>query len=128
MQILNAFGLENTFLNMFGLLVFVHLLMDYPLQGDFMSKAKNRTSPFPGVPWRTILISHSFMHGFAVYLITGSAVLLIIETHCHYLIDQDKCLNKISFNTDQFLHIFMKLIYAVVLINNDVIVKFLSQY
>ena len=24
-----------------------HCLADYPLQGDFLSKAKNRTAPFP---------------------------------------------------------------------------------
>ena len=28
-----------------------HALADYPLQGDFLAKAKNRTAPIPGVPW-----------------------------------------------------------------------------
>lgn len=28
-----------------------HFLCDYPLQGDFLSKAKNRVNPIPGVPW-----------------------------------------------------------------------------
>lgn len=28
-----------------------HALCDYPLQGDFLAKAKNRAAPLPGVPW-----------------------------------------------------------------------------
>jgi hypothetical protein len=28
-----------------------HALADYPLQGDFLSRAKNRSAPIPGFPW-----------------------------------------------------------------------------
>lgn len=40
-----------------------HALADYPLQGDFLSKAKNRTAPIPGVPWQQALGAHVVIHG-----------------------------------------------------------------
>lgn len=32
-------------------LVAGHALADYPLQGDFLARAKNRTAPIAGFPW-----------------------------------------------------------------------------
>jgi hypothetical protein len=52
-------------------LLTAHALADYPLQGDFLSKAKNRMAPIPGVPWRQALGAHAFIHAGAVALITG---------------------------------------------------------
>lgn len=34
------------------LFLFAHFLFDFPLQGDFLSRAKNPLSPLPGVSWR----------------------------------------------------------------------------
>lgn len=36
---------------LFAALVAGHALADYPLQGDFLARAKNRAAPIPGVPW-----------------------------------------------------------------------------
>jgi hypothetical protein len=36
---------------LFGALVAAHALCDYPLQGDFLARAKNRAAPIAGVPW-----------------------------------------------------------------------------
>ncbi|MFM1977463.1 MAG: hypothetical protein RL145_2309, partial [Pseudomonadota bacterium] len=38
-------------LSLLYLLIVAHFICDYPLQGDFLSKAKNLTAPIPGVPW-----------------------------------------------------------------------------
>lgn len=59
-------------LELFGLLVFGHMLGDYPLQGDFLSKAKNRYAPIAGVPWYQALGAHSAIHAGFVGIITGS--------------------------------------------------------
>lgn len=98
------------------MMIFAHLLCDYPLQGDFMAKAKNRLAPFPGVPWQTVLLSHAAIHGFAVAAITGSAYLGIAELIAHALIDDAKCRNKLTFNQDQVLHISCKFLWAAIAI------------
>ena len=36
-------------LEMFSLMIFGHALADYPLQGEFLAKSKNRTAPVPAV-------------------------------------------------------------------------------
>lgn len=45
--------------NMLALMIGLHMLADYPLQGDFLAKAKNRRVPVPGVPWWQALGAHS---------------------------------------------------------------------
>lgn len=94
---------------MFGLLVFGHALADYPLQGDFLARAKNRTAPLPGVPWRQALWAHALIHGGFVALITGNWWLGVLEMIAHALIDDAKCRGFIGFNADQALHIACKL-------------------
>lgn len=92
-----------------------HLLADYPLQGDFMAKAKNRTAPFPGVPWQTVLLSHAAIHAGVVWMLTGSAVCGAIELLLHAWIDDAKCRGRISFNADQLLHLLCKAGYVTAL-------------
>ena len=95
-------------LEMFGLLVFGHVLADYPLQGDFLAKAKNRYAPIAGVPWYQALGAHSAIHAGFVGIITGSMLLALCELIMHYRIDDAKCAEKISYNQDQALHIACK--------------------
>lgn len=100
-------------------LLSAHALADYPLQGDFLSKAKNRNTPIPGIPWWQALWAHSAIHGGFVVLITGSVWLGLAEMAAHFVIDDAKCCGRIGFNTDQALHIGCKvlwLVLAVVLI------------
>jgi hypothetical protein len=88
-----------------------HWFFDYAGQGDFMAKAKNSTAPIPGVPWRQVLIAHAGIHAAAVALITGVWWLFLAEYVAHYAIDDMKCRGHISFNTDQALHIYFKVLW-----------------
>jgi hypothetical protein len=90
-------------------LVGAHLFFDYAGQGDFMSKAKNPTAPFPGVPWWNIMAAHSAIHGAAVALITGIWWLFVVEAALHFMIDTAKCRGRISYNIDQAWHLLCKL-------------------
>jgi hypothetical protein len=104
------------------LLVFAHCLADYPLQGDFMAQAKNRNHPVfnahgdPKKPvyWKWVLPSHGLIHAGFVYLITGMWVLFLAEFVMHTVIDFFKCDEKISYNTDQALHLFCKVAWLIV--------------
>lgn len=97
----------------FGALLAAHALADYPLQGDFLSKAKNRTAPIPGVPWFQALVAHAIIHGGAVALITGRPILGVAEAVIHAITDDLKCRGKLSFNQDQAIHAGCKLLWAV---------------
>jgi hypothetical protein len=90
-------------------LISAHALADYPLQGDFLAKAKNRAAPIPGVPFWQALGAHSIIHGAAVALITKSTALGIAETAVHAVTDDLKCRGKLTFNQDQAIHIACKL-------------------
>lgn len=98
-----------------ALLIAGHAIADYPLQGDFLAKAKNRFAPIPGVPWYQALGAHSIIHGGFVGVITGSLWLGLAETVVHFLIDDAKCAGRISYNTDQSLHIACKVAWAMAL-------------
>lgn len=89
-----------------------HLLADYPLQGDFMARAKNHTAPLPGVPWETILASHAGIHGAGVALITGSVILGIAETLSHAVIDYAKCAGRLTIRQDQAYHLACKVAWV----------------
>lgn len=91
-----------------------HALADYPLQGDFLAKAKNRRAPLPGVPWYWAMGSHALIHGLFVAVLTGSVKLGMAEVVLHVIIDDLKCTGRIGFNTDQLLHIGCKLLWAAI--------------
>ena len=99
-------------INLFLALIAGHALCDYPLQGDFLARAKNRAMPIPGVPWYQALGAHAIIHGFAVGLLTGIPALGIAETLAHSAIDDAKCTGKIGFDADQALHIGCKLLWV----------------
>lgn len=98
------------------LLLFAHALADYPLQGDFLAKAKNRANPIPGVPWFHGLIPHAAIHGGFVGVITGSVWLGIAEFVAHCIIDDTKCMGRISYNTDQALHVACKVLWVALIV------------
>lgn len=100
------------FFELFGLLVFAHMLGDYPLQGEFLAKAKNRFAPLCGVPWYQALAAHSLIHGGLVGIVTGSIWLGLAETLLHAWIDDLKCRNRIGYNLDQALHLLCKLLWV----------------
>lgn len=100
-----------------------HALADFPLQGTFLADAKNRhvdTSHYfnksaPSGVWIHAMTAHSLIHAGAVWLITGSAILAVIELIAHWIIDYVKCEGWTGFNTDQILHYVCKIIYAMLI-------------
>lgn len=94
------------------LLFAAHALCDYPLQGQFLSDAKNQTSPIPGIPWQQALLAHSLIQAGAVLLITESVSLAIAELAIHAATDYAKCAGKLTFNQDQAIHYGSKVVWA----------------
>lgn len=88
-----------------------HFIADYPGQGDFLARAKNRTAPIPGVPWWQALGAHAAIHGAAVALITCIWWLFLAEAAIHWLTDDAKCRGRLSFNQDQAIHLSCKLVW-----------------
>lgn len=67
-----------------GLLLFLgmvvaHAVCDYPLQGDFLARAKNPTAPIPGVPWWWAMGAHAAIHAGGVFVVTGSVSVSLAE-------------------------------------------------
>lgn len=101
-------------IELFALLVFAHFLFDYPLQGDFLSRAKNRFEPIQHVPWYQAMFAHTAMHGFAVWFITGIPLLGLAEMAIHWITDDLKCRGELTYNQDQAIHIFCKVVWALI--------------
>lgn len=100
--------------SLFALLIFGHALADYPLQGDFLSRAKDRSAPIPGVPWYQAMGAHVIIHGVIVWLLTGLWWLGVAELVIHAVTDDTKCRGKLSFNQDQAIHIACKAAWALI--------------
>lgn len=96
------------------LLIFAHFLADYPLQGEFLSQAKNRNTEVGKIFWKHALPAHAFIHAGFVGLITGSLLLALAEGVIHGITDYLKCEGKISLNQDQAIHIGCKVVWAIV--------------
>jgi hypothetical protein len=103
-------------MNQLFTMIGAHALADYPLQGDFLAKAKNRTAPIPGVPWYQALGAHAVIHGAAVAAITRSPALGLAETAIHALTDDLK---------DQAIHIACKVLWAA--LSTPAAIRLLSQ-
>jgi hypothetical protein len=99
--------------NRFLAMIAAHAVADYPLQGDFLAKAKNRTAPIPGVPWWQALGAHAIIHGGAVGLITRSPALGVAEAVVHAITDDLKCRGKLTYNQDQAIHVACKALWSV---------------
>ena len=106
-----------TYIQILGFLLAAHALADYPLQGDFLSKAKNRFAPIIGVPWYQAMGAHAMIQAGFVGVITGSVGLAVAEFIAHFTTDHLKCANRISFNTDQAIHIACKVAWAFIAVN-----------
>ncbi|NBC37377.1 DUF3307 domain-containing protein [Novosphingobium sp. FSY-8] len=102
------------------LLIGAHFICDYPLQGDFLAKAKSRVAPIPGVPWQQAMAAHCAIHGAAVAIITGLWWLALAEGCIHWITDDAKCRGRLSFNQDQAIHVVCKAgwLFAAVLAGN----------
>lgn len=99
----------------FGLMLVGHALADYPLQGDFLARAKNHTAPLPGIPWQQALGWHAMIHAGFVGVISGSIALGICEFIMHTVTDYGKCAGRITFNQDQAIHVACKVMWCVLI-------------
>jgi hypothetical protein len=97
---------------MFLWLLVGHAVCDYPLQGDFLAKAKNHRQQIPGFPFYHALGAHAMMHAGAVALITGSWLLGVLEFIAHVAIDYLKCDGRTTLNQDQALHVACKIVWV----------------
>jgi hypothetical protein len=106
---------------LFFVLLIGHVVADYPLQGKFLSLAKNRHANLselfgsdtpPRGLWLHALTAHSLIHAGTVWLVTGSMVLGLVELVLHWLIDFARCEKWMNFTTDQLLHIACKAVYV----------------
>lgn len=103
---------------MFFLLLAGHALADFPLQAGPMATEKSRHSTTDlqkAVPWYYWLTAHSLIHGGAVYLVTQSLTLGLLETVVHWLIDFAKCEGWTNIHMDQALHVGCKLLWCVLI-------------
>ncbi len=99
-------------LELFAALVVAHCITDFPLQGDFLAKAKNHKAPIPGIPWFYCLIVHSIIAGGGAGLVTGSLLIGVAETAIHAYTDYLKCDGRIGFYADQAVHLICKAIWV----------------
>jgi hypothetical protein len=91
-------------------LVFFHCLADYPLQGDFLAQAKNRTTDLGKIFWKHALLAHAMIHAGFVFLATGVLWMALAEFVIHAIVDDLKCRNRISLDIDQLLHLTTKVV------------------
>lgn len=89
-----------------------HAVCDYPLQGDFLARGKNRNAPIPGIPWWQCLTAHALIHAGMVLLITGSVWFALAELVVHWIADFGKCERWFGFNVDQAIHYACKLAWG----------------
>jgi hypothetical protein len=97
------------FISAFILLLFVHALADYPLQGDFLATAKRRGG-IPGIPWQWALFFHAYIHAVGVMLVTQNIYAGLVELVVHATIDYNKCEGRFGFSMDQTLHVATKVV------------------
>lgn len=98
-----------------------HAISDFVLQPNSMGYGKNRNNDaqenkgtqFPH--WYYWMTSHALVHGGAIYIITGSAILGLIETFVHWCIDFAKCEGWFNVHLDQALHIACKMVYCLLI-------------
>lgn len=102
------------FTELLFLLVVGHALADYPLQGPFLSEAKNPNTTIGKTFWPHALFAHSVIHGGFVFVLTGSIWLALAEVVIHWMTDMFKCDNWITLNTDQFIHLACKVAWAII--------------
>lgn len=89
-----------------------HALCDYPWQGDFLAKGKNRHLN-PGSGWVKAMFAHCIIQAGMVLVITGSLWKSVAEFCIHFATDCAKCEGWISSDVDQAIHYICKVLWAV---------------
>jgi hypothetical protein len=102
---------------MMFLVIAAHFVCDYTLQTEAVAIGKNRSinkTRF-GVDWWYWMMGHSFTHGVALYLITGSVAAAVCDTFTHFMIDDSKCAGIFGIHVDQALHIVWRVLVVAIL-------------
>ncbi|MEM7602270.1 MAG: DUF3307 domain-containing protein [Verrucomicrobiota bacterium] len=116
-------GVVSAFALLFALVI-GHALADFPLQGDFLSRGKNRNGTPPQLAdgkanpsdlWVYLMTAHCLIHAGFVWVITGIFAFALAEFVLHWIIDALKCEGRTSFAMDQWLHILTKVAFVVIL-------------
>jgi hypothetical protein len=113
------------YVHLFFALLILHALFDFPLQGDYLARGKNRFNPIPDTPWYWCMAAHAGLHAGAVWVMTGQPWLGVAEFVAHWFIDDLKCSGRLGlksedccdvdqhpYDIDQFLHIFCKFLWV----------------
>lgn len=100
-------------LSLFCALVVVHVLADFPLQGDYLARQKVRRTASGRAEWAVALSAHSVLHAGGVWVVSGSLALGFVELVLHALIDCLKGEEKIGLVADQSLHLLCKIGYVI---------------
>jgi hypothetical protein len=99
------------------LLIIAHYVGDFGLQNDFIAKFKvPHSAPF----WFHVMIAHCAIHAGGVYVVSHNIYLAALEFIAHFLTDYLKCLQKLTFNQDQALHIMFKVLWCAILFSMGV--------
>lgn len=97
-----------------------HALCDFPLQGDFLARAKNHRNPIAGISPTICLFAHCLIQAGMVAYVTGRIWLGLLEFSAHAITDWAKCDEQITFAQDQAIHIACKLVWAIIWVNLSV--------
>jgi hypothetical protein len=102
--------------NLLVALIALHWLCDFPLQNDFLARAKNHQKPLPGVPWWYCLVAHAGLQAAGVALVLPPEYALA-ELIAHTVIDWAKSEGllgngELGFVVDQALHLGLRAAYA----------------
>lgn len=107
--------LQNGPFALFFAFAIAHALADFPLQGDYLAREKQRSNAASSREWFIALTAHSLIHAGGVWIVSGSVVLAAVELFMHWLIDLGKGEGKYGYATDQLLHLACKGVYVVIL-------------
>jgi Protein of unknown function (DUF3307) len=112
--------LQNGPLALFFAFAISHALADFPLQGDYLAREKQRSKAASSLEWFIALTAHSLIHAGGVWLVSGRVGFGVAEFFLHWLIDFGKGEGKYGYATDQTLHLSCKVAYVVVMVTGVV--------
>jgi hypothetical protein len=107
--------LQNGPLALFFAFAISHALADFPLQGDYLARTKQRSNAGSIPEWLISLTAHSLIHAGGVWIVSGSVVIALAEFVLHWLIDLGKGEGLYGYVTDQALHLGCKVAYVIVM-------------
>lgn len=107
--------LQHGPLGLFFAFAIAHALADFPLQGDYLARVKQRRNASTTFEWIAALTAHSLIHAGAMWIVSGSILIGVIELALHWLIDFGKGEGKYGYATDQALHLSCKVGYTIVM-------------